>query len=73
MIGEDVTPNLKTIKAIPHTIDDAPELIEVRGEIYFPRSGFVELNEQRASEGLSTFANPRNATAGHRPQPRRRR
>jgi len=64
VIGEDVTPNLKTIKAIPHTIDDAPELIEVRGEIYFPRSGFVELNEQRAAEGLSTFANPRNATAG---------
>ena len=64
VIGEDVTPNLKTIKAIPHTIDDAPEMIEVRGEIYFPRSGFAELNEQRASEGLSTFANPRNATAG---------
>ena len=64
VVGEDVTPNLKTIKAIPHTIDDAPELIEVRGEIYFPRSGFAELNEQRASEGLSTFANPRNATAG---------
>ena len=64
VIGEDVTPNLKTIKAIPHTIDDPPDLIEVRGEIYFPRSGFVELNEQRAAEGLSTFANPRNATAG---------
>ncbi|MDX6582222.1 MAG: ligase [Solirubrobacterales bacterium] len=64
VIGEDVTPNLKTIKAIPHRIDDAPELIEVRGEIYFPRSAFVELNEQRASEGLATFANPRNATAG---------
>ena len=64
VIGEDVTPNLKTIKAIPHTIDNAPKLIEVRGEIYFPRSGFVELNEQRASEGLPTFANPRNATAG---------
>jgi DNA ligase (NAD+) len=64
VIGEDVTPNLKTIKAIPHTIPDPPPLIEVRGEIYFPRSGFVELNEQRASEGLATFANPRNATAG---------
>ena len=64
VIGEDVTPNLKTIKAVPHKIDDAPDLIEVRGEIYFPRSGFVELNEQRASEGLATFANPRNATAG---------
>ena len=64
VIGEDVTPNLRTIEAIPHTISDAPELIEVRGEIYFPRSGFVELNEQRAAEGLATFANPRNATAG---------
>jgi DNA ligase (NAD+) len=64
VIGEDVTPNLKTIGAIPHTIEDAPDLIEVRGEIYFPRSGFAELNEQRASEGLATFANPRNATAG---------
>ena len=64
VIGEDVTANLKTIGAIPHRIDDAPARIEVRGEIYFPRSGFAELNEQRASEGLSTFANPRNATAG---------
>ena len=64
IVGENVTPNLKTIKAIPHTIEDAPPSIEVRGEIYFPRSAFVELNEQRASEGLSTFANPRNATAG---------
>jgi DNA ligase (NAD+) len=64
VIGEDVTPNLKTIEAIPHTIDDAPQTVEVRGEIYFPRSGFVELNEQRAAEGLATFANPRNATAG---------
>ena len=64
VIGEDVTPNLKTIGAIPHKIEDAPDLIEVRGEIYFPRSGFAELNEQRASEGLATFANPRNATAG---------
>ncbi len=64
VIGEDVTANLRTIGAIPHRIEDAPPRIEVRGEIYFPRSGFVELNEQRASEGLSTFANPRNATAG---------
>jgi DNA ligase (NAD+) len=64
VIGEDVTPNLKTIEAIPHTIDDAPQTVEVRGEIYFPRSGFVELHEQRAAEGLATFANPRNATAG---------
>jgi DNA ligase (NAD+) len=64
VIGEEVTANLRTIDAIPQTIEDAPQTIEVRGEIYFPRSGFAELNEQRASEGLSTFANPRNATAG---------
>ena len=62
--GEDVTQNLRTIKDIPHGINDGPTQIEVRGEIYFPRGAFAELNEQRASEGLSTFANPRNATAG---------
>jgi DNA ligase (NAD+) len=62
--GEEVTHNVRTIEAVPETIDDAPETIEVRGEVYFPRSGFAELNEQRASEGLATFANPRNATAG---------
>jgi DNA ligase (NAD+) len=64
VIGEDVSQNLRTIKAIPLRIDDAPGLVEVRGEVYFPRGAFAELNEQRASEGLSTFANPRNATAG---------
>jgi DNA ligase (NAD+) len=63
-IGEDVTSNLKTIRSIPLRIKDAPKKIEVRGEIYFPRSGFDKLNEQRAEEGLSTFANPRNAAAG---------
>ena len=62
--GEDVTHNVRTIKAVPLRIDDAPETVEVRGEVYFPRAAFAELNEQRASEGLSTFANPRNATAG---------
>jgi len=64
VIGEDVTANLRTIKAIPLAIDDGPGRIEVRGEIYFPRRAFAEFNEQRASEGLATFANPRNATAG---------
>ena len=64
VIGEDVTANLRTIAAIPDSIDDPPKRIEVRGEIYFPRGAFAELNEQRASEGLATFANPRNATAG---------
>ncbi len=63
-IGEDVTHNLRTIKAIPLSIPDAPPLVEVRGEIYFPRSGFAELNERRAEAGEPAFANPRNAAAG---------
>lgn len=63
-IGEDVTSNLKTIRSIPLTIPDAPKRIEVRGEVYFPRSGFDRLNEERAAAGQSTFANPRNAAAG---------
>ncbi len=63
-VGEDVTHNLRTIRSIPLRMPDAPELIEVRGEVYFPRSGFERLNEERAGKGLSTFANPRNAAAG---------
>jgi DNA ligase (NAD+) len=63
-VGEDVTHNLRTIRSIPLRIPGAPELIEVRGEVYFPRSGFERLNEERAGKGLSTFANPRNAAAG---------
>ena len=43
----------------PNTVPDAPARVEVRGEIYFPRAAFAEFNEQRASEGLATFANPR--------------
>ncbi len=63
-IGEDVTHNLRTISDIPKEIPDAPEMIEVRGEIYYPRSGFIRMNEERAEAGESTFANPRNAAAG---------
>ena len=63
-IGEDVTHNLRTIRAIPLTIGDAPALVEVRGEIYFPRRGFEQLNERRAEAGEPAFANPRNAAAG---------
>jgi DNA ligase (NAD+) len=63
-IGEDVTHNLRTIDAIPQTIKSAPGLVEIRGEIYFPRSGFAELNERRAEAGEPAFANPRNAAAG---------
>ncbi len=64
VVGEDVTPNLRTIEDIPGRIEDAPGLIEVRGEVYLPRSAFEELNERRAAAGESTFANPRNAAAG---------
>jgi len=66
VIGEEVTQNLRTIKAIPLALDgdDVPALVEVRGEVYFPRAAFAELNERRAADGESTFANPRNATAG---------
>jgi DNA ligase (NAD+) len=63
-IGEDVTQNLRTIGAIPLRIDDAPPLIEVRGEIYLPLAAFAKLNEQRAEAGEPTFANPRNSAAG---------
>lgn len=63
-IGEDVTQNLRTIGAIPLRIDDAPELVEVRGEIYLPLADFALLNERRAADGEPTFANPRNAAAG---------
>jgi DNA ligase (NAD+) len=63
-VGEDVTQNLRTIGAIPLRIDDAPRLIEVRGEIYLPLAAFVRLNEQRAEAGEPTYANPRNTAAG---------
>src|SRR3954449_8093415 len=63
-IGEDVTQNLRTIKAIPLRLKDAPSLIEVRGEASLPRSAFARLNEQRAEAGEPTFANPRNSAAG---------
>jgi DNA ligase (NAD+) len=64
--GEDVTVNLKTIKAIPLRIrgDDAPPVAEVRGEVYLPLSGFRELNERIAELGQKLAPNPRNAAAG---------
>lgn len=63
--GEDVTPNLRTIKAIPLRMHgDAPELIEVRGEVYLPLSGFRELNERLAGTNQKLAPNPRNAAAG---------
>ncbi|HSZ04039.1 MAG TPA: NAD-dependent DNA ligase LigA [Solirubrobacteraceae bacterium] len=63
-IGEDVTHNLRTIGAIPLHIDDAPALVEVRGEVYMSLKDFTVLNERRAEAGESTFMNPRNSAAG---------
>jgi DNA ligase (NAD+) len=63
-VGEDVTQNLRTIKAIPLRVEGAPPLLEVRGEAYLPRSAFSELNARRAEAGEPTFANPRNSAAG---------
>jgi DNA ligase (NAD+) len=64
-IGEDVTQNLRTIGSVPLRIaGEAPELIEVRGEIYLPIAAFKALNERRAEAGEPTFANPRNSAAG---------
>jgi DNA ligase (NAD+) len=63
-VGEDVTHNLRTIGAIPLHIEDAPPLLEVRGEVYMSLKDFAEVNERRAEEGLSTFMNPRNSAAG---------
>ncbi len=63
-VGEDVTQNLRTIGAIPLGIEDAPPLVEVRGEVYLPIADFKALNERRAEAGESTFANPRNSAAG---------
>ncbi|MEK6277422.1 MAG: NAD-dependent DNA ligase LigA [Actinomycetota bacterium] len=63
-VGEDVTQNLRTIKAIPLRIPGGPKLVEVRGEVYLPIPAFTELNERRSEAGEPAFANPRNAAAG---------
>lgn len=62
--GDDITANLRTIKAIPLLLKDAPPLLEVRGEAYLPVAGFQKLNAARVAAGEEAFANPRNATAG---------
>jgi len=64
--GEDVTPNVRTIREVPHRLtgDDVPELIEVRGEVYFPVAAFADLNASLVEQGKAPFANPRNAAAG---------
>jgi DNA ligase (NAD+) len=66
-VGDDVTANVRTIKAVPLALLDAggiPGILEVRGEVYMPTKSFIELNKQRSKTGEAVFANPRNAAAG---------
>ncbi|MEV4621352.1 NAD-dependent DNA ligase LigA [Asanoa sp. NPDC049573] len=64
--GEDVTGNVRTIRGIPERLTgkNVPELLEVRGEVYFPVSAFADLNAGLVEDGKAPFANPRNAAAG---------
>ncbi|MHC4204813.1 MAG: NAD-dependent DNA ligase LigA [Planctomycetota bacterium] len=66
-VGDDVTANVRTIRAVPLVLLDGskiPAVLEVRGEVYMPTSSFTELNRLRAEAGEPAFANPRNAAAG---------
>jgi DNA ligase (NAD+) len=64
--GEDVTPNVRSLQGVPDRLSgtDVPELLEVRGEVYFPVERFAELNASLVEAGKAPFANPRNAAAG---------
>lgn len=65
VIGDDVTQNVRTIRAIPLKLrSTAPRLVEIRGEVYLPKARFAALNEEREKNGDPPFANPRNAAAG---------
>ncbi|MDQ5818987.1 MAG: NAD-dependent DNA ligase LigA [Actinomycetota bacterium] len=64
-VGEEVTQNLRTVRAIPDVLsDDPPEVLEVRGEVYMTLEEFEKLNRRQEAEGKPPFANPRNAAAG---------
>ncbi len=63
-VGEDVTANIATIETVPKRIGGAPEVLEVRGEVYMPLSVFERLKQAQLDAGLRPFANPRNAGAG---------
>ncbi|MEQ1843381.1 MAG: NAD-dependent DNA ligase LigA, partial [Verrucomicrobiales bacterium] len=63
--GDVITENVRTIRSVPLKLNDqAPPVLEVRGEIYMPSEGFAQMNVERDEAGLPAFANPRNATAG---------
>jgi DNA ligase (NAD+) len=63
--GEDITANLRTVRSLPLRLQgQAPELLEIRGEVFMPREAFARLNKERAEKGEPLFANPRNAAAG---------
>ena len=64
LVGEDVTENIATMKDIPHVLPNAPEFLEVRGEVYMPHQAFFALKEQQELEEKTPFKNPRNAAAG---------
>ena len=63
-VGENVTANARTIENIPQELKNAPDLLEVRGEVYMSHADFAALNARQAERGGKTFANPRNAAAG---------
>ncbi len=64
-VGDDITQNVRTIKTVPAQLNGlAPDVLEVRGEVYMDKRGFAKLNAERAEAGLPEFANPRNSAAG---------
>ena len=66
IVGEDVTANLRTVRAIPLRLagEPAPPVVEVRGEVYLPLEGFARVNEEQIAAGGKPFMNPRNSAAG---------
>ncbi len=63
-IGEDVTANVRTMQDVPQSLDGAPDIFEVRGEVYMERHDFAKLNEAQVAAGKTPFVNPRNSAAG---------